>query len=70
MTENPWNLTPKEIAVIEAITRLGARKLVVKELSLSTVAVDKSLQAAYTKMGAKNTLVAAVAWDRHVRIGQ
>ena len=70
MTENPWNLTPPQILVIEALTQFGATKLIAKNLGLSVKAVENYRANIRRRMRVTNMTLAAVMWDRHVRGGK
>ena len=63
---NPWNLTPRQIVVMEAVIRLGISKEVARELRIEVKAVENLRVSISKKMNAP-MLVAAVMWDRFAR---
>ena len=70
MTKNPWNLTPVQTQIIDAVTKFGRVKVVAGHLNMSTSAVQNHLNKVRKKMGVCDVTLAALAWDRHVRGGK
>lgn len=64
---NPWNLTARQVQVLEAMARHGTRKLVARELNVGLQTVDTHLAKAYRAMNKPNKLMAVLAFDRWVR---
>lgn len=62
--QNPWNLSPREIEVMEAMCKLGCAKLVAKDLSLSLKTIYDYLYNTSKRMRKRFSLTKYLAWDR------
>jgi DNA-binding NarL/FixJ family response regulator len=65
-SKNPFGLTHRQCEVMEALVRLGCDKLVADELGVYKTTISVTLIAAMRRMGVKNRVHAAIAWDRAV----
>jgi DNA-binding NarL/FixJ family response regulator len=64
---NPWNLTPQQVRVLDALSETGNTKATARALDLTIRAVEEHLYHLYKRMGVKNRLLAVLAWDRNKR---
>lgn len=57
-------LTPRQAEVMDALIRLGDRKLVARELQIERNTVDGILRNAVARLGVRNRLQAVLKYDR------
>lgn len=60
-------LTPRQAEVMDALIRLGDRKLVARELQIERNTVDGILRNAVARLGVRNRLQAVLKYDRQRR---
>lgn len=60
-------LTARQVEVMDALIRLGDRKLVARELQIERNTVDGILRNAVARMGVRNRLQAVLKYDRERR---
>ena len=65
-----WNLTPREVEVLDCLVELGCQKLIARRLCLSVRTVEIHMANIYEKTGAPRggaggRVLVAVAWARH-----
>ena len=60
-------LTARQVEVMDALIRLGDRKLVARELQIERNTVDSILRNAVARMGVRNRLQAVLKYDRERR---
>lgn len=61
---NPWNLTPQQAAVMDAVCIHGCQKAAAKVLGLSIKTVEAHAQHAGESMGMDGKLLKYIHWDR------
>lgn len=61
---NPWNLTPREADVMDALIARGSYKAVSDSLGISKKTVEAHIGAAKKKMGSRSAIHHALQWDR------
>lgn len=64
---NPWNITPRQAEILQALAEHGERKLIARELGISPMTVKVHVAEAISRMGVGTTVQAAVKWDRWKR---
>jgi hypothetical protein len=62
--QNPWDLSPRQIEVMEAMCKLGCAKLVAKDLNLSLKTIHAHLYDTSRRMRKRFSLTKYLAWDR------
>lgn len=67
---NPWDLSWGEYTALEKVTELGRMDMAAHALHRHSHTLDRQLGRAREKMGAANTILAVLQWDRAVRGGQ
>ena len=60
-------LTARQVEVMDALIRLGDRKLVARELQIERNTVDGILRNAVARLGVRNRLQAVLKYDRQRR---
>ena len=66
--DNPWNLTPGQVEVMDAICTHGCQKLAAAALGLSVKTVQAHADKAGQRIGARTMLAKYLAWDRWRRL--
>lgn len=61
---NPWNLTEREAAIMDAVCMLGEDKLIVVRIGGSLPALRQAVSRSIRKIAAPNRTVAAVQWTK------
>jgi DNA-binding NarL/FixJ family response regulator len=65
--QNPWRLTPRQCAVLRALTEVGTVNGAAARLGLSSYTAEDHLRLAKRAMGVDNTIRAVLEWDRYIR---
>lgn len=66
---NPWNLTPRQVQVMDWLVVTGCNKRVARALGMELKTVEGHMTAIRKAMGS-NRVVAALRWDRFRRGAQ
>lgn len=61
---NPWNMTAREVQVLEMLVRTGSSKVVAAELEISPKTVSELFRRAMERMNARTRLLAVLKFDR------
>jgi FixJ family two-component response regulator len=61
---NPWNLTPRQAQVMDAIVSTGCNKRAADALGLSHYTICSHMRSVIDRMGMQTYLQRALAWDR------
>jgi DNA-binding NarL/FixJ family response regulator len=64
---NPWNLTPRQTEILDALVEVGCNKLVARQLGVNVRTLETHMARAFARMQIKNRMVAVIAWDRYRR---
>jgi FixJ family two-component response regulator len=64
---NPWNLSSREIEVLEGFVEKPNGKSVARSLGIAAATVDQHVWNARLKMGGVARIKALVLWDRFKR---
>lgn len=64
---NPWGLTPRQCATLEAVIMHGPHKVAARAMGVLPSTVNSHLRSAYQAMGVNNDLHAALKYDRWQR---
>lgn len=64
---NPWKLSEGEVATLDAMTKCGNTKLAARERELAVNTIQAQLWRAKEKMGARNSTMALLMFDRWAR---
>jgi DNA-binding NarL/FixJ family response regulator len=65
--ETPWNLTPSQQRVMNALAETGNLKLASRLLDVNLNTSEELARRAMHKMGAPNRTMAVLTWDRFRR---
>lgn len=66
---NPWNLSDRQVEVMDALCKTGTDKGAARELGLVVKTIETHSTIARAKMQAPNRTLAILAWDRFNRAG-
>jgi len=64
---NPWGLTGREAASLDAVIQHGRAKTAAQAMGISHRTIELYFRSGRKKMGVTSLVSAAVLWDRHVR---
>ncbi len=62
--ENPWNLSPAELAACEAFAQAGCYKLAASATGLSQRTLEQHTGVAHEKIGARVKMASMFVYDR------
>ena len=65
--DNPWNLTPGQARVMNAICAHGCHKLAAQALGLSVKTIELHASHVGLRMGTRTMLQKYLEWDRWTR---
>jgi DNA-binding NarL/FixJ family response regulator len=64
---DPWNLSPRQAVVLQALAETGCAKEAARTLGVSANTVEELRRRAKVKMGARQWVCAVVTYDRWKR---
>lgn len=65
--DNPWNLTPRQAATMDAVCTHGCQKLAADDLGISIKTVEVHCHDAGVRMRARTHIGKYLEWDRWMR---
>lgn len=67
---NPWNFSPRECQVLDALVLHGHNKAIGRQLGLADSTITLHIRHAAEKAGVEHRVAVAILWDRFKREAQ
>lgn len=67
MTTNPWNLTKRHAAALDALVEHASEKVAAAKLNIAPTTMERRIERAKKVMGVRHRIHAVLWWDRWKR---